>query len=200
MKHPLDTARLYLAWQAPFVNQKLAPLRRRHPGLQFRRVLDVGCGPGVNAGAFAHTEYLGVDLDPGYVATARARHGDRFQVGDAGDLRLAADAAFDCILVNSLLHHLDDTQVRALLRSVRQVLLPGGAIHVIDLFVPQAPGLPRMLAQADRGKYPRPLPVLRALLAAECAIRAEEEFTLHVGPLTFWRMVYFEAGGTPSCA
>lgn len=200
MKHPLDTAGLYLAWQAPFIAQKMAPLRRRHPGLRFQRVLDVGCGPGVNAGAFAHTGYLGVDLDAGYIATARARHGDHFLVGDAGDLRLPADAAFDCVLVNSLLHHLTDAQVRALLRSVRQVLLPDGAIHVIDLIVPTSSGVPRMLALADRGRHPRPLSDLRALLAAECDIRVEEEFTLHAGPVTLWQMVYFELGGNAPCA
>ena len=200
MKHPLDTAGLYLAWQAPFVDQKMAPLRRRNPGLPFERVLDVGCGPGVNAGAFAHTDYLGIDLDAGYIATARARHGDRFLVGDAGNLQLPAGTAFDCVLVNSLLHHLDDAQVRALLRSVRHVLLPGGAIHVIDLFVPEAMGLPRTLARADRGRYPRPLSDLRALLASECDIRGEEEFTLHLGALTLWRMVYFELGGNAPCA
>jgi SAM-dependent methyltransferase len=154
----------------------------------------------VNAGAFAHTSYLGVDLDPGYVATARARHGDRFMVADAGDLQLPGGAAFDCVLINSLLHHLDDAQVRALLTSVRKVLLPGGAIHVIDLYLPDSAGLPRMLARADRGKYPRPLPVLRALIAEQCLIHAEEEFTLHGGPVTLWRMVYFEAGGRSSCA
>jgi SAM-dependent methyltransferase len=200
MKHPLDTAGLYLAWQAPFVKQKMAPLVRRHPGLPFRRVLDVGCGPGVNAGAFAHTEYLGVDLDPGYVATARARHGDRFMEGDAGDLQLSDAQPFDCILINSLLHHLDDAQVRSLLQSALKVLSPDGTIYVMDLHLPDGTSLPRALALADRGKFARPLRRLRALLAEQCTIQVEEEFTLHLGPLTMWRMVYFELDRGRRCA
>lgn len=200
MKHPLDTAGLYLAWQAPFIKQKMAPLLRRHPGLPFRRVLDVGCGPGVNAGAFAHTAYLGVDLDRGYVATAKARYGDRFIEGDAGDLRIPGAPQFDCILINSLLHHLNDVQLRALLQSAQRILLPGGGIYVMDLHLPATGGLPRALALADRGHFARPLARLRALLAEECTIRVEEEFTLHLGPLTLWRMVYFEADAGRPCA
>ena len=192
MKHPMELSWLYRAWQAPFVPQKLVPLRRHHPGLPFRRVLDVGCGPGINAPAFRHTDYLGVDLDEGYIRDARARHGDRFMVGDASNLDLPAGSQFDCILVNSLLHHLDDDQVGRLLASVRDLLAPAGTLFVIDLYVPDS-GLPRRLALADRGRFPRPLPQLRALIARSCQIDVEEPFRLHMGPLTLWKMVYFEA-------
>jgi SAM-dependent methyltransferase len=176
VKHPLDMSWLYRAWQAPFVAQKLALLQRRHPGLPFRRVLDLGCGPGINAAVFRHTEYLGIDIDAGYIRDARARFGDRFQVGDAANLDLAGQQPFDCILVNSLLHHLDDAQV-----------------FVIDLVVPVEPGLPRTLALADRGHFPRALPHLRGLITRSFCLDAEEPFRLHLGPLTMWQMVYYEA-------
>jgi SAM-dependent methyltransferase len=183
---------MYRAWQAPFVAQKLAPLRRRHPGLRFRRVLDVGCGPGINAPAFTHTDYLGVDLEEGYIRDARERHGDRFVVGDAGNLDVTGEHQFDCILVNSLLHHLDDDQIGRLLASVRRLLATDGTLFVIDLYVPDSPGLPRTLALADRGRFPRALPHLRSLIAKGCTVAVEEPFRLHLGPLTLWKMVYFE--------
>ena len=192
MKHPLDRSWLYRAWQAPFVAQKLAPMRRRHPGLPFRRVLDLGCGPGINAPVFHHAEYLGVDLEEGYIRDARARHGNHFVVGDAGNLDLPGDHQFDCILVNSLLHHLDNDQVGRLLTSARGLLAPGGTLFVIDLYVPDS-GLPRRLALADRGRFPRALPQLRRLIASAFTIDVEELFRLHLGPLTLWKMVYFEA-------
>jgi SAM-dependent methyltransferase len=192
MKHPLDLSWIYRTWQAPFVAQKLVPLRRRHPGLPFKRVLDVGCGPGINAPAFRHTDYLGVDLDEGYIRDARARYGDRFLVGDAANLNLPDPRPFDCILINSLLHHLDDDQVRRLLASVRGLLAPGGNVFVIDLYVPSS-GLPRRLALADRGRFPRALPHLRKLITAAFCLDAEEEFSLHAGPIVLWKMVYYEA-------
>ena len=124
--HVLDVPGLYLAWQAPFVEQKLVPFRRRHPALPFRRVLDVGCGPGTNSAAFRHCDYLGVDLNPGYIASARKRYGARFEVADAARLSVAADERFDCVFVNSLLHHMRDDEVAALLDRAGRLLSPNG--------------------------------------------------------------------------
>jgi len=195
MKHPLDLARVYLAWQSAFVEQKLAPFRRRHPGLPFRRILDIGCGPGTNTAAFLKTNpnYLGIDLNAGYIASAKARFGDKyFMVGDASKLDIPVGERFDCIFINSLLHHLTDEQVRSLLQSTHQILAPDGKVFIIDLHVP-ASGLPRRLALADRGEYPRELNHLRSLVTAELCLDAEEQFYLHLGPVNLWAMVYYEA-------
>lgn len=115
-----------------------------------RTLLDVGCG----AGAFAATlrearpgaplEIWGVELDA--AAAARARGAvDRVLVGDAvarvGEL---ADGAVDCVVCNDVLEHLSEPA--ALLRQVRRVLAPGGALvasvpnvryffNVVDLVV-----------------------------------------------------------------
>ena len=167
MKHPLDLSWAYLAWQAAFAEQKLVPFRRRHPGLPFRRILDIGCGPGTNTAAFLKTNpnYLGIDVNAGYIASAKERFGDQyFMVGDASKLEMPAGERFDCIFINSLLHHLTDTQVLSLLKSTRQLLAPDGKAYVIDLHVPRS-GLPRRLALADRGEHPRALPHLRSLIA-----------------------------------
>ena len=194
MKHPLDLSWVYLAWQSAFVEQKLVPFRRRHPGLPFRRILDIGCGPGTNTAAFLKTNpnYLGIDLNAGYIASARQRFGDaHFLVGDASKLDVPAGERFDCIFINSLLHHLADEQVRALLQSTANLLTPDGKVYVIDLYVPER-GLMRRLALADRGEYPRAINHLRELLRSELTIEFEESYTLHVGALDLWGMVYFE--------
>ena len=45
--------------------------------------LDVGCGTGFLRDHLKDADYLGVDLNPNYIAAAQHRRGDCFQVGDA---------------------------------------------------------------------------------------------------------------------
>jgi 2-polyprenyl-3-methyl-5-hydroxy-6-metoxy-1,4-benzoquinol methylase len=95
-------------------------------------VLDIGCG----AGAFAATlrsaragrqfEIWGVELMPEAAALARGIV-DQVLVGDAV-VRVAElpDARFDCVVLNDVLEHL--AEPAPLLRQVRRVLRPGGAL------------------------------------------------------------------------
>lgn len=189
MRHPLDSALLYRAWQWPFVAQKVACFRRRAALEPSTRVLDIGCGPGTNAGLFAGTRHIGLDRDAGYVRSAAGR-GMRVMVGDAAALPLAAGAGFDCVFVNSLLHHLTDAQVESMLARVVQVMHPDGRLHVIDLVVPPR-GIGRRLALADRGEHPRTLSALRTLLARHVALEHEEPFRLTLAGVPLWAMIYF---------
>lgn len=195
MKHPLDMSWLYLAWQAPFVEQKLVPFRRRHPGLPFRRILDIGCGPGTNTRAFLKTNpnYLGIDLNAGYVASAKRRFGDAyFMVGDAAKLDVPPGNRFDCIFINSMLHHMTDDQVRSLLRSTGDLLAPDGTVYIIDIYAPEATGLVRRLAMADRGEHVRTLAQLRTVVQSELRVGFEEIYTLHMIGVDLWATAYFE--------
>src|SRR5688500_421072 len=84
----------YRIFQAPFIKPKVAPLWRRNDMTQVRRVLDVGCGPGTNAQFFADGGYLGVDVNPDYIADARRRFpGKRFEIADVTHEPLVADDA-----------------------------------------------------------------------------------------------------------
>ena len=53
---------------------------------------------------------------------------------------------YDFVLVNSLLHHLDDDSVSSLLADLRAYVSDDGHIHVIDLELPEQRGIPRALA------------------------------------------------------
>jgi predicted TPR repeat methyltransferase len=72
--------------------------------LRFRRVLDLGCGTGLAAGAFrAHCEQLiGVDLSPGMIAQARVKgFYNRLEVGDVLDFlrdETAAGTTYDLVI------------------------------------------------------------------------------------------------------
>src|SRR5947208_15608690 len=56
----IESAPVYRLWQAPYVEQKLAPIRRHNDLARARRVLDIGCGPGTNTRAFLHAAYVGL--------------------------------------------------------------------------------------------------------------------------------------------
>lgn len=191
MRRLLELPGIYALWQAPFVEQKVAPFRRQNAPDTIGRVLDVGCGPGTNRPLFATAEYLGVDLDPKYVARATARYGPRFRVGDAAALDVADFGPVDCLFTNSLTHHLDNDALRRLLDRT-DLVTPGGSLHLIDMYLPDG-GIPRRLALADRGDHPRSLGDLRHAVERAWAIEIEHVFPLRLFGVTLWSMVYFRA-------
>jgi SAM-dependent methyltransferase len=188
----LERPWVYRSIQAPFARAKLAPFLRRTEPEQLRRVLDVGCGPGTNAPHFAALDYLGIDINPDYIASARRRFGPRFIVGDVTDPAVLPGARFECVLVNSLLHHLDDAAVRALLTRLAQRVAPGGRVHVLELVLPEALSAARCLAKLDRGRYARPLAQWRGLFAQSLEERKFEPYAIGLPGLPLWQMVYFE--------
>jgi SAM-dependent methyltransferase len=99
------------------------------------RVLDVGCGQGIDVYhyALAGARATGIDLTPRHVELARAHvaamglEADIVE-GDAENLPFA-DASFDRVSSNGVLHHTPD--MLAALRDIRRVLRPGGEARVI---------------------------------------------------------------------
>jgi SAM-dependent methyltransferase len=193
--HPMEHTLIYRIWQAPFAERKLVPLFRHTDVSQVRRVLDVGCGPGTNARHFAHCDYLGVDINPDYVRDARRRYGPRFQVADVTTMRIEPGQGYDCILVNSLLHHLPDGAVDRLLRHLATLLSKDGAINILDLVLPPRASLSRFLARRDRGDFPRPVELWHTLFTRCFEPVVFEPYSLGLAGLTLWSMVYFK--GSP---
>jgi len=105
------------------------------------RVLDAGCGEGrhaVAAGLADAAEVVGVDLDPGRLATARADYREHvgaggeetpglFLRGDARSLPFPDDA-FDVVVCAEVLEHVPD--LGAALDELRRVCRPGGQLAV----------------------------------------------------------------------
>jgi SAM-dependent methyltransferase len=92
-------------------------------------VLDYGCGHGMAAVVLARqgARVTGIDLSPGYLREARQRAEANGVVIDFmqadGDRLPFADASFDRVWGNAILHHLDVEQAG---RELRRVLRPGG--------------------------------------------------------------------------
>lgn len=188
----LESPLVYRLWQAPFAAKKLAPVLASGAVAGARHVLDVGCGPGTNAPFFVQADYLGVDLNPRYITDARRRFPRaRFEVADVTTDEFAASHRFDFILVNSLLHHLDDDGARHVLDRVARLLTEDGTVHILDLVLPSRFSPSRVMARLDRGEHPRPLETWRALFRASFREQAFEPYPLGVGPLALWSMVYF---------
>lgn len=182
----------YRLWQAPFAESKLAPVFRHTDRQSIRRVLDVGCGPGTNTRHFAHCDYLGIDVNPDYIAYARERHARRFVVADATTYTVPAGERFDFVLVNSFLHHVDTASARRILEHLRTLLTSDGYLHVLDLVLPAHASVGRMLARWDRGDYPRPLEEWRDLLGLWFETVVFEPYPLGAAGLTLWNMLYFK--------
>jgi SAM-dependent methyltransferase len=181
---------VYRLWQAPFAERKLEPIKSR--GLH-----DVGCGPGTNTRHFAHADYLGIDTNAAYIASARERYGRRFEVVDVTDWSPDGEP-YDFVLLNSLMHHLDDDAVRSLLDALVPLVAPGGALHVLDLVLPPRRNIARALARLDRGDHPRPVSAWERLLCERFEPRVFEPYPLGLGPVCLWSMLYFQ--GVPrSC-
>jgi SAM-dependent methyltransferase len=94
-----------------------------------RRVLDYGCGHGMASVVLARrgARVTAFDLSHGYLCEARRRaevNGVAVAVVRAAGERLPfADAAFDAVWGNAVLHHLDLGRAA---RELRRVLAPGG--------------------------------------------------------------------------
>ena len=117
-------------------------LRGRFSAPETGRALDIGCGPGQIVVKLARRwpgwHFTGVDRSANMVRRALAAQrtsGDlaarvSFQVADGSDLPFA-DAAFDLVLCNSVLHHVE--KPARLLAEIARVAAPGGAILLRDL-------------------------------------------------------------------
>jgi len=137
-------------------------------------VLDFGCGAGGFCRAVPGT-YLGIDLDPHYLAFARWRWRSprrRFEL--IGLEELPRDALFDRAMVVNCVHHLSDAETNTVLRRLARIVR--GRVVVVDMSPEASNRLQRFLLAHDRGQYIRPVACLRALLADHFAIVAERTF------------------------
>ena len=107
-------------------------------------VLDVACGPGLVACAFARVarQVTGIDLTPAMLDRARAIAADKgvtnvsFQVGDVARLPFP-DASFSIVVSRFAFHHFVDPG--AVLAEMKRVCRPGGHIAVADLIASPDP-------------------------------------------------------------
>lgn len=122
----------------------LEAMRARSAEGSRRHVLDVGCGAGHTALAFAPDadEVVAYDLTPAMLEQARVLAAERglgnlrFETGDAASLPFD-DASFDVVTSRLAAHHFEDPA--ASVREAARVLRPGGLFLLSDTIAPEAP-------------------------------------------------------------
>ena len=101
------------------------------PPVQGKRVLDIGCGPGLYAAGLIErgAQVVGFDISGEMVERARRRVGDRgtfYQHDISQPLFFAADASFDLAVAPLMINHVTDRV--AALREVARVLTAEGCL------------------------------------------------------------------------
>ncbi|HEL2978984.1 TPA: class I SAM-dependent methyltransferase [Stenotrophomonas maltophilia] len=137
------------------------------------RILDIGCGTGELFSQMpGGLHYVGFDLSEAYIQAARQRFGGRarFECMDVADYQLAGgeQQQADLVLAIGILHHLDDDRARALMRTARAALKPGGRFISLDgAYVEGQSAIAHALIARDRGQSIRTPDAYRALAEAE---------------------------------
>jgi len=149
-----------------------------------QKVVDIGCGPGNIVQHLPQgVRYVGFDISREYIAHAQARYAgnpDRtFIVGVAENFieNLPPElAGADMVMMNGLMHHLEDDEAMTALRLARAALAPNGRLVCLEpsFLLRQAP-LSRWLLRRDRGRNVRTEQQWKALVSQVFA-----EFDTHI--------------------
>ncbi len=95
-------------------------------------VLDIGCGPGLNAPGLARAglQQVGIDFSPVFADMASEQPGLRGRVFVA-DLRYLPfrDASFDAVWATGVYHHIPKAALPGALGEAWRVLRPGGVFY-----------------------------------------------------------------------
>ena len=149
-----------------------------------QKVVDIGCGPG-NAIRLLpdDIEYVGFDISPDYIEHARALHGGparrTFLVGTAEDFVESLPEAMrdaDLVIINGVLHHLDDVQAITALRLAHASLGPQGRLICVEnCYLKSQARMARWLVSRDRGRNLRYESEWKALFS-----RVFDDFDTHI--------------------
>lgn len=147
------------------------------------RVLDIGCSTGACARRIidmARHDYVGVDIDPGYIAIAQRQAPlGKFIAADARRLDFP-DRSFDLAMFIGVMHHMDSQLIRECLPEVRRVLGPEGRLIVAEPVFTPGRWLSTLFLSIDRGRFIRDEPGYRNLFDGFQVVRQRYfDFSLH---------------------
>jgi SAM-dependent methyltransferase len=144
---------------------------RARPG---QKVVDIGCGPGNTAHLLPDgVQYVGFDVSAHYIDHARRTFANdpnkTFLEGVAEDFLIQLPVQMqnaDLVIMNGLLHHLNDEEALTALRLAHESLSPNGRLVCLEgcFLVSQAP-MAHWLLKHDRGQNVRTESDWKALIS-----------------------------------
>lgn len=151
--------------QVRFVNEYVKPF----PGC---RILDIGCGP-ANIIAYLPAsigEYVGLDMSPSYIESARkrwtSRTNCRFSCHTVENWTVEEPAYYDVVMAMGIVHHLTDDQATDLFGKARRSLKPQGTMITWDnVYIDMQQWFAKWLISKDRGQFVRTPEAYKALAA-----------------------------------
>ncbi|MGJ5083386.1 class I SAM-dependent methyltransferase [Bradyrhizobium sp. HKCCYLS3013] len=153
---------------------------------------DIGCGSGREVGWLNANGYPaeGFDASEGLLAEARTRYPNAsFTHAELPALASIADASFDNLLCETVLMHLDRSDVVPSVRRMRAITKPGGVLYLSWRVTEQADqrdGHGRLYAVVD-------LATIRAVFAGDTTLLDEQVVSKSSGKIIH-RMVVKKAG------
>jgi SAM-dependent methyltransferase len=122
------------------------------------RVLDIGCGTGKLIEYLPPVDYVGFDMNAGYINYARKKYEGRgmFLHQDVSRRGLDQAGEFDFVLAVAILHHLTDDEAWDLFAMAYNRLKPGGCLVTLDcVFIEDQSVIARYVIARDRGRHVR---------------------------------------------
>lgn len=121
-------------------------------------ILDIGCGPADIIKYLPPVDYWGFDSSQKYIDSAIrtfGKHG-KFFCASVGKKNIDTLPAFDIVLANGVLHHLNDKEALALFELARTVLKPGGRLITLDNCYGEGQSrIAKWIVSQDRGHFVR---------------------------------------------
>lgn len=170
--------------------QKLLPYLKGQP-----RILDVGCASGLLLDYIDLKNYTGIDNYRPYITRAGKIHPQAtFIFGTFPDAFAGMRNAFDLILFNGIMHHIESGKKEFLLAACYQLLKDNGKVIIVDHEIDEPKNiLNRLLLSIDRGRFPEPRYFYLAALRNQFNVSTIESFSIGMENYPLWRQLLIVA-------
>jgi len=152
-----------------------------------KTILDLGCGTGLFKKHCPGCDYVGIDNNPLYIDYAKKKLGGNFILGDMlSPEKHLGDNRFDAVILNGVLHHLEDRSITMLTKKIGAYLNPEGVIIIVDhVYKEHLNAINKLLLKYDRGSFSRAQTSFETLFK-DFNIKSYKEFNIQAGAFVFW--------------